>query len=82
MAALRWLKDNNPHYEKILIDTNWLKRFEHQAIFEHIIEGDESDAVDVQEDRKQEGDGTEGMQLDNDHEEGNSNKCTSIGRKN
>ena len=50
MAALHWLKENNPHYENVLIDTNWLKRFEHQAIIEHIIEEDESDAVDIQED--------------------------------
>ena len=78
MAALHWLKENNPHYENVLIDTNWLKKFEHQAIFEHIIEEDESDAVDVQEDQKKEGDGTERMEVDNDHEEGNSKKCTSI----
>ena len=42
MTALHWLKENNPHYENIVIDTDWLKKFEQQQIFEHIIEEDES----------------------------------------
>ena len=78
MAALHWLKENNPHYENVLIDTNWLKKFEHQAIFEHIIEEDESDGVDIKEDGKWEGDVEEMMEVDNDHEEGNARKCSNM----
>ena len=78
MAALHWLKENNPHYENVLIDTNRLKKFEHQAIFEHIIEEDESNGVDIKEDGKWEGDVEEIMEVDNDYEEGNGRKCSNM----
>ena len=78
MAALHWLKENNPHYENVLIDTNWLKKFEHQVIFEHTIEEDESDGVDIKEDGKWEGVVEEIMEVDNDYEEGNARKCSNM----
>ena len=61
-----------------MIDTNWLKKFEHQAIFEHIIEEDESNGVDIKEDGKWEGDVEEIMEVDNDYGEGNGRKCSNM----
>ena len=74
MAALHWLKENNPYYENVSIDTNWLKKFEHQTIFEHIIEEDEVETGEFKEDGKSEVNGEERMETDNDHEEVNSRK--------
>ena len=51
MAALHWLKENNDNYKNVVIDTDWLKKFEHQEIFEHIIEEDEGSCVDIEENR-------------------------------
>ena len=74
MAALHWLKKNNPHYEDVLIDTNWLKRFEHQAIFEHIIEEDESESFDQNGDGKREEDGEGKLEAHEDQKEVSSRK--------
>ena len=61
MAALHWLKENNDHYKNVVIDTDWLKKFEHQEIFEHIIEEDEGRCVDIEENRNGQGKGRDGM---------------------
>ena len=74
MAALHWLKENNPHYEDVLIDTNWLKRFEHQAIFEHIIEEDEGESGDLKGDEKREEDGEGKLEVHEDQKGVNSRK--------
>ena len=63
MAALHWLKENNDHYKNVVIDTDWLKKFEHQEIFEHIIEEDEGSCVDIEENRNGQGKGRDGMDL-------------------
>ena len=63
MAALHWLKENNDHYKNVVIDTDWLKKFEHQEIFEHIIEEDEGRCVDIEENRNGQGKGRDGMDL-------------------
>ena len=61
MAALHWLKENNDHYKNVVIDTDWLKKFEYQEIFEHIIEEDEGRCVDIEENRNGQGKGRDGM---------------------
>ena len=43
MTALRWLKKNNPHYCNVKIDENWIKKFESDAMFPHISEGNEEE---------------------------------------
>ena len=63
MAALHWLKENNDHYKNVVIDTDWLKKFEHQEIFEHIIEEDEGSCVDIERNRNGHGKGRDGMDL-------------------
>ena len=39
MNALRWLKNNNPHYYHVEIDENWMKKLECDSMFPHISEG-------------------------------------------
>ena len=63
MAALHWLKENNDHYKNVVIDTEWLKKFEHQEICEHIIEENEGSCVDIEENRNGQGKGRDGMDL-------------------
>ena len=41
MGALRWLKDNNPHYNHVTIDDNWLQKFESHDLFQCMVEEDE-----------------------------------------
>ena len=81
MAALRWLKENNDHYKNVVIDTNWLKKFEHQEIFEHIIEQDESNCADMEQNRNGEEEERDGMDVGSNGGSEESNSGTIISNR-